>query len=83
MDIATYKKNRYKPASSSKIWLTENEKKRKIKQPGNLNILPVTFDLLLQAGIEDIVFFLSYNPLPILLHNKGPEANQGTIGLQL
>lgn len=72
-----------KTASSSKIWLNENGKERKIKQPGDLNIRPVTFDLLFQAGVGDVGFFMSYTPLSLFLHNKGPEANQGTVGLQL
>ena len=72
-----------KTASSSKIWLSGNGRESKIKQPGNLNIRPVTVDLLLQAGIGDFGFFLSYAPFPVFLQNKGPEANQGTVGLQL
>ncbi|MDD3063821.1 MAG: hypothetical protein PHX50_13510, partial [Massilibacteroides sp.] len=72
-----------KTASSSKIWLSGNGRESKIKQPGNLNIRPVTVDLLLQAGIGDFGIFMSYTPFSVFLQNKGPEANQGTVGLQL
>ncbi|WP_294068160.1 hypothetical protein [Proteiniphilum sp. UBA1028] len=72
-----------KTASSSKIWLKENGKERKVKQPGELNIRPLAFDLLMQAGIGDVGFFLSYSPFTLFLNNKGPQANQGTIGIQL
>jgi len=72
-----------KTASSSKIWVNENGKERKIKQPGDLNIRPATFDFLLQAGVGEVGLFVSYTPLTLFLHNKGPEANQGTVGLQL
>lgn len=72
-----------KTASSSKIWLTENGKERKIQQPGNLNIRPITADILVQAGIGDFGFFYSYTPYTVFLKNKGPEVNQSTVGIQL
>jgi len=73
-----------KTASSSKIWWNdENGRKQKTKLPGELNIRPVTFDLLMQAGINNFGFFASYTPISLFRNNKGPEANQATIGLQL
>lgn len=73
-----------KTASSSKIWQNdENGKKQKTKLPGELNIRPVTLDLLIQGGINDWGFFASYSPFSLFRNNKGPEANQATIGLQL
>lgn len=72
-----------KTASSSKIWTNENGAERKVKLPGDLNVRPVTFDLVVQAGVGEVGFFASYSPLPVFMQNKGPEANQGTIGLQL
>lgn len=74
---------KFKTASSSKIWYSENGKVRKEKLEGDLNIRPITFDLLLQAGIGDVGFFASYTPLNVFLDNKGPEANQATVGVQL
>lgn len=71
-----------KTASSSKIWFSENGKDRKEKLSGDLNIRPITYDFLLQAGVGDLGFFASYSPLNLYLDNKGPEANQGTVGIQ-
>lgn len=72
-----------KTASSSKIWRNdENGKRQKIKLPGELNIRPFTLDLLAQGGINDIGFFVSYSPFTLFRDNKGPVANQATIGLQ-
>lgn len=72
-----------KTASSSAVWQNDNNgKKEKIKLPGELNIRPVTFDLLVQAGFNDLGFFLSYSPVKLFRANKGPKANQATIGLQ-
>lgn len=72
-----------KTASSSRIWWNdENGKKQKTKFPGELNIRPVTLDLLAQGGVNDIGFFISYSPFSLFRNNKGPEANQATIGLQ-
>lgn len=72
-----------KTASSSGVWYTdENGKKQKTKFQGDLNIRPVTFDLLAQAGINNIGFFASYTPLTLFRDNKGPKGNQATIGLQ-
>lgn len=71
-----------KTASSSKVWFNENGKEKKLKKPGELNIRPVTFDFLLQAGIDNIGFFASYSPMNVFLNGKGPKGNQGTIGLQ-
>lgn len=73
-----------KTASSSKIWKNdENGKKQMTKLPGELNIRPVTLDLLIQGGVNDLGFFASYAPFSLFRDNKGPEANQATIGLQL
>ncbi|MDR2815463.1 MAG: hypothetical protein LBB62_02010 [Proteiniphilum sp.] len=72
-----------KTASSSKVWRNdENGNKQKIKLPGELNIRPVTLDLLIQGGINDFGFFASYSPFGLFRDNKGPKANQATIGLQ-
>lgn len=72
-----------KTASSSKVWQNdENGKKQKTNLPGELNIRPVTLDLLAQGGINDIGFFVSYSPFNLFRNNKGPAANQATIGLQ-
>lgn len=72
-----------KTASSSAIWRnSENGKKEKIKLPGELNIRPVTLDLLAQGGINDWGFFASYSPFSLFRNNKGAEANQATIGIQ-
>ncbi|WP_298649568.1 hypothetical protein [uncultured Proteiniphilum sp.] len=73
-----------KTASSSKIWWNdENGKKQKTKLPGELNIRPVTLDLLAQGGVNDFGFFISYTPFDLFRDNKGPKANQATLGLQL
>lgn len=72
-----------KTASSSAIWQNnERGKKEKIKLPGELNIRPVTLDLLAQGGINDWGFFASYSPFSLFRNNKGAEANQATIGIQ-
>ena len=73
-----------KTASSSSVWRNnDNGKKQKIKIPGELNLRPVTMDLLLQAGFNDYGFFASYSPFNLFRNGKGPAANQATIGLQL
>lgn len=71
-----------KTASSSKVWTDVDGKKRKTKMPGDLNLRPVTFDILVQAGINDCGFFASYSPMSLFMNNKGPKGNQATIGLQ-
>lgn len=72
-----------KTASSSAIWQdNENGKKKKTKLPGEMNIRPVTLDIIGQGGINDIGFFASYSPFSLFRNNKGPDANQATIGIQ-
>lgn len=71
-----------KTASSSKVWKEVDGKKRKTKMPGDLNLRPITFDILVQAGINDYGIFASYSPLNLFMNNKGPKGNQATIGLQ-
>jgi hypothetical protein len=72
-----------KTASSSKIWRTdEYGKKQKTKLPGELNIRPLTMDVLAQAGVNDVAFFASYSPFSLFRDGKGPKANQLTFGLQ-
>ncbi|MBK5196020.1 MAG: outer membrane beta-barrel protein [Proteiniphilum sp.] len=71
-----------KTASSSKVWYdNENGEERKKKLPGDLNLRPVTFDLLAQAGINNVGFFVSYTPLSLFNEHRGPKANQATIGM--
>ena len=73
-----------KTASTSRIWWNDdNNREQKTKFPGDLNIRPVTLDLLAQGGVNDFGFFVSYSPFSLFRNNKGPEANQATIGLQL
>lgn len=71
-----------KTASSSKVWRNVDGKERRTKLSGDLNLRPVTFDLLVQAGFDDCGIFASYSPLNLFLNKKGPEGNQATIGLQ-
>ncbi|MEA4978491.1 MAG: hypothetical protein VB098_01160 [Petrimonas sp.] len=71
-----------KTASSSKVWYNEDGKEKKHQMPGELNIRPLTFDFLVQAGIDNFGFFASYSPLNVFLNGKGPKGNQATIGLQ-
>ena len=71
-----------KTASSSKVWTDLDGKKRKIKMLGDLNLRPITFDILVQAGINNCGIFASYSPLNLFMNNKGPKGNQATIGLQ-
>ena len=71
-----------KTASSSKVWVdNERSDARKTKLPGDLNIRPVTFDLLAQAGINHVGFFFSYSPLSLFNAHRGPTSNQTTIGM--
>lgn len=73
-----------KTASSSKVWvMDESNRKRMIKLAGDLNIRPITYDLIAQAGINDFGFFASYSPMSLFLTDKGPKVNQFTFGLQL
>ena len=71
-----------KTASSSKVWNDVDGKKRKTKMPGDLNLRPITFDILVQAGFDDYGVFASYSPLNLFLNDKGPKGNQATIGFQ-
>lgn len=72
-----------KTASSSKVWKNENGKDKKQQMPGELNIRPITFDFLVQAGYEKFGFFASYSPLSVFINDKGPKGNQATVGLQI
>lgn len=71
-----------KTASSSKVWKNVDGKERRTKLPGDLNLRPVTFDILFQAGFDDCGIFASYSPLNLFLNNRGPKGNQATIGFQ-
>lgn len=72
-----------KTASSSKIWYNnDNGDKAKKKMPGDLNLRPVTFDFLVQMGMNNWGIFASYAPLDIFMENKGPKGKQTAIGLQ-
>lgn len=71
-----------KTASSSKVWYHEEGKKRKTKMPGDLNIRPVSFNFIVQAGFASYGIFASYTPLDLFMSNKGPKGNQVAIGLQ-
>lgn len=72
-----------KMTSSSKVWINdENGKETKIKMDGELNIRPITFDFVVQAGYENFGFFASYSPLSVFINDKGPKGNQATVGLQ-
>ena len=71
-----------KTASSSKVWNNMAGKERKTKMPGDLNLRPITFDILVQAGLNSWGIFASYSPLNLFMNNKGPKGNQATIGLQ-
>jgi len=71
-----------KTASSSRVWYdNEHGDEQKKKLPGYLNLRPVTFDLLAQAGINHVGFFVSYTPLSLFNEHRGPKANQYTIGM--
>lgn len=73
-----------KMASSSKVWINdENGKETKQKMDGELNIRPITFDFLLQAGYDNFGFFASYSPLSVFINDKGPKGNQATVGVQI
>src|SRR5699024_4135069 len=56
-------------------WNDDNGRKQKTKFPGDLNIRPVTLDILAQGGVNDFGFFVSYSPFSLFRNNKGPEAN--------
>lgn len=72
-----------KTSSSSKAWWTdENGRNQKTQFPGELNIRPVTLDLVFQAGVNDFGFFLTYAPFKLFRGDKGPDANQAVAGLQ-
>lgn len=71
-----------KTASSSKVWVMQDGKKRMIKMEGDLNIRPISYDVIAQAGIDDFGFFVSYSPMSLLRNDKGPKGNQFTFGMQ-
>src|SRR5690554_1011938 len=71
-----------KTASSSRVWYdNEHGEERKMRFPGDLNLRPVTCDLLAQAGVNNVGFFLSYSPLSLFNEHRNPKANQATIGM--
>lgn len=73
-----------KTASSSKVWYPdENGKEQRMKFPGDLNIRPLTCDVLIQAGYNNAGIFAAYAPLALFRENRGPVAHQVTFGLQL
>lgn len=71
-----------KTASSSKVWYNEDGRKKKLKMPGELNIRPVSFDFIAQAGFGDFGVFATYSPLDLFMNNKGPKGNQVALGLK-
>ena len=74
----------FKTASSSRIhYINENNKKQKEKVDSGMNLRPVTMDVLVQAGSNDIGVFARYSPISIFEKDKGLELYPLSIGVML
>ncbi|MDR1357021.1 MAG: PorT family protein [Tannerellaceae bacterium] len=73
-----------KTISSSKITYTDLlGDKRKAKMDRGMNLRPVTFDLMFQAGFGWIGAYARYSPLGLFEKGKGPELYPVAIGLHI
>ena len=71
-----------KTASSSRIFYNDRiGKKRKEKVDEGMTLRPITYDLLVQGGLQDVGLFMRYSPITIFEKNKGPELYPLTFGL--
>jgi len=71
----------FKTASSSRIfYVDERGRKQKEKVDAGMTLRPVTFDVLVQGGIQNFGVFSRYSPVSLFEKNKGPELYPFTIG---
>ena len=74
----------FKTASSSRIWyVDEHDKRQKEKVDADMTLRPVTMDVLVQAGSNNLGVFSRYSPISIFEKNKGLELYPLTIGIML
>jgi hypothetical protein len=73
-----------KTISSSKITYKDlSNHTQKAKMDRGMNIRPISFDVLLQAGFDMIGVYAKYSPLELFENEKGPKIHPVSIGLQL
>jgi hypothetical protein len=73
-----------KTISSSKITYRDvSNHTQKAKMDRDMNIRPISFDVLLQAGSDMIGVYAKYSSLELFENGKGPEIYPFSIGLQL
>ena len=71
-----------KTASSSRIFYKDRRgKKQKEKVDEGMTLRPITYDILVQGGLQDVGLFMRYSPISIFEKNKGPELYPLTFGL--
>ena len=74
----------FKTASSSRIrYIGENGKRQREKVDTDMTLRPVTMNVLVQAGSNNIGVFSRYSPVSIFEKNKGPELYPLTFGIML
>ncbi|MDR1645434.1 MAG: PorT family protein [Tannerellaceae bacterium] len=72
-----------KTASSSRIHYKDiTGHKQKAKMDTGMNLRPVSADILVQAGIDQIGVYARYSPLGLFEKDKGPTIYPVSIGLQ-
>jgi hypothetical protein len=74
----------FRTASSSRIrYADENGKRQREKVDTGMTLRPVTMDVLVQAGSNNIGVFSRYSPVSLFEKNKGLELYPLTIGVML
>jgi hypothetical protein len=73
-----------KTISSSRITYKDvSNHTQKAKMDRGMNIRPISFDVLLQAGSDFIGVYAKYTPVELFEHGKGPGLHPVSIGMQL
>ncbi|MDR1938761.1 MAG: outer membrane beta-barrel protein [Tannerellaceae bacterium] len=69
-----------KTASSSRVTYQGNKNR---KMDSGMNLRPITYDILLQAGLKGIGVYAKYSPMELFESGKGPKIHPVSIGLQI
>lgn len=73
-----------KTISSSKVvYRDANGNRHKERMDRGMTLRPVTMDFLLQAGVGCISVYAKYSPMSLFEHDKGPNVQPVSLGLQL
>ncbi|MDR2809131.1 MAG: PorT family protein [Tannerellaceae bacterium] len=73
-----------KTISSSKVtYKDETGRNKTAKMDSGMNLRPVSVQLLLQAGLDNLGVYVGYSPITLFESGKGPKLYPVSIGLQL